>query len=189
MKDNFKILIRAVLAGVMISIGGTIYLTCKKIASTKLKNFDVLGKLYKQDYKWFAEINTKDKKIGINSFYETKRNNGVSVYYNGVDSNNVLQILGFKKPQLSGKVTGTIKYSANDNITSVNMNLKNGALFGNKFNAWDISGDYSNKQIKISTFTFNGPKAKIRVQSFIDFQAKIQILISIHQLKILTLKV
>jgi len=29
MKDNFKILIRAILAGVMISIGGTIYLTCE----------------------------------------------------------------------------------------------------------------------------------------------------------------
>ena len=29
MKDNFKILIRAILAGVMISIGGTIFLTCE----------------------------------------------------------------------------------------------------------------------------------------------------------------
>ena len=29
MKDNFKILVRAVLAGVMISIGGTIFLTCE----------------------------------------------------------------------------------------------------------------------------------------------------------------
>jgi len=29
MKDNFKILVRAVLAGVMISIGGTIYLACE----------------------------------------------------------------------------------------------------------------------------------------------------------------
>ena len=29
MKENFKILIRAVLAGVMISIGGTIFLTCE----------------------------------------------------------------------------------------------------------------------------------------------------------------
>ena len=29
MKDNLKILVRAILAGVMISIGGTIYLTCE----------------------------------------------------------------------------------------------------------------------------------------------------------------
>ena len=29
MKDNFKILVRAIFAGVMISIGGTIYLTCE----------------------------------------------------------------------------------------------------------------------------------------------------------------
>ena len=29
MKDNFKILVRAILAGVMISIGGTIFLTCE----------------------------------------------------------------------------------------------------------------------------------------------------------------
>ncbi|MCR4663427.1 MAG: translocation/assembly module TamB [Endomicrobiaceae bacterium] len=160
------------LYGSIDSTKGTINLACKQIASTKLKNFDVLGKLYKQDYKWFAEINTKDKKIGLNSFYETKRNNGLSVYYNSVDLNNILQILGFKKPQLSGKATGSVTYSSNDNLTSVNMSMKNGSLLGNKFNAWDISGNYSNKQIKISTFTFNGPKAKIEAQSFIDFSSK-----------------
>ncbi|MBO7431863.1 MAG: hypothetical protein J6U02_03085, partial [Elusimicrobia bacterium] len=151
---------------------GTIYLTGKQIASKKLKNFDVLGKLYKQDYKWFAEINTKDKKIGINAFYETKKNNGLSVYYNGVDLNNILQILGFKKPQLSGKATGTVKYSSNERSTSVNMNLKKGLLLGNEFNTWDIACDYSNKQINISTFTFNGPKTKIQTKSFIDFANK-----------------
>ena len=29
MKDNLRILVRAILAGVMISIGGTIYLACE----------------------------------------------------------------------------------------------------------------------------------------------------------------
>ena len=100
---------------------GTIYLTGQQIASKKLKGFDVLGKLYKQDYKWFADISTKDKKIDLNAFYETKRNNGIVVSYNGVDSNNVLQILGFKNPQLSGKVSGNIKYSANMTFESAKI--------------------------------------------------------------------
>ena len=151
---------------------GTIYLTGQQIASKKLKGFDVLGKIYKQDYKWFTEINTKDKKIGLNAFYETKRNNGVAISYNGVDSNNVLQILGFKNPQLSGKVSGNIKYSANDYTTSVNMNFTKGTLFENKFNNWDIAANYSNKQINISTFTLTGPQTNIQVKSFIDFSSK-----------------
>ena len=151
---------------------GTIYLTGKQIASKNLKNFDISGKLYKQDYKWFAEINTKDKKIDINAFYETKKNNGLTINYNGVDSNNILQILGLKNPQLSGKVTGILNYSANDKTTSVNMNLKKGELFGNKFNTWNIAGDYSNKQINISTFTFSGPQTKIDTKAFIDFADK-----------------
>ena len=151
---------------------GTIYLTGQQIASKKLKGFDVLGKLYKQDYKWFADISTRDKKIDLNAFYETKKNNGVVVSYNGVDSNNVLQILGFKNPQLSGKVSGNIKYSANDYKTSVNINFKKGTLLDNKFNNWDISADYSNKQINISTFTLTGPQANIQVKSFIDFSNK-----------------
>ncbi len=151
---------------------GTINLTGKQIASKELKNFDILGKLYKQDYKWFAEINTKDKKIDINAFYETKKNNGIAIYYNGVDSNNILKILGYKNPQLSGKVTGTVNYSANDNTTSINMNLKKGALLGNEFNNWDIAANYSNKQVNISTFTFNGPVTKIQAKSFIDFSSK-----------------
>ena len=151
---------------------GTIYLTGKQIASKNLKNFDIAGKLYKQDYKWFAEISTKDKKIDMNAFYETKKNNGVTIHYNGVDSNNILQILGLKDPQLSGKATGTIKYSANDKTTSVNINLKQGELFGNKFNTWNIAGHYSNKQVNISTFTFNGPQTKIDTKAFIDFADK-----------------
>ena len=151
---------------------GTINLTGKQIASKELKNFDILGKLYKQDYKWFAEINTKDKKIDINAFYETKKNNGIAICYNGVDLNNILKILGYKNPQLSGKVTGTVNYSANDNTTSINMNLKKGALLGNEFNNWDIAANYSNKQVNISTFTFNGPVTKIQAKSFIDFSSK-----------------
>lgn len=151
---------------------GTIYLTGKQIASKNLKNFDVSGKLYKQDYKWFAELSTKDKKIDMNAFYETKKNNGLTVNYNGVDSNNILQILGVKNPQLSGKVTGKINYSANENTTFVNMNLKKGELLGNKFNTWDISGYYSNKQVNISTFTFSGPQTKMDMKSFIDFSDK-----------------
>ena len=160
------------LSGKIDSEKGTIYLTGQQIASAKLKNFDVLGKLYKQDYKWFAEINTKDKKIGLNAFYETKKNNGIVVYYDGVDTNNVLQILGFKNPVLSGKATGNIKYSANDYTTSIDMNLKKGSLFDNKFNSWNISANYSNKQINISDFTLTGPKTKIQVKSFIDFLNK-----------------
>lgn len=151
---------------------GTIYLTGKQIASKNLKNFDISGKLYKQDYKWFAEISTKDKKIDMNAFYETKQNNGATIYYNGVDSNNVLQILGLKNPQLSGKVTGTINYSGKGKTTSVNMNLKKGELFGNEFNTWNIAGHYSNKQINISTFSFSGPQTKIDTKSFIDFADK-----------------
>ena len=151
---------------------GIIYLTGKQIASKNLNNFDISGKLYKQDYKWFAEISTKDKKIDMNAFYETKQNNGVDIRYNGVDSNNVLKILGLKNPQLSGKVTGIINYSGKDKTTSVNVNLKKGELFGNKFNTWDIAGYYSNKQINISTFTFSGPQTKINTKSFIDFSDK-----------------
>ena len=160
------------LYGKMDSKKGTIYLTGQQIASKKLKGFDVFGKLYKQDYKWFADISTKDKKIDLNAFYETKRNNGIVVSYNGVDSNNVLQILGFKNPQLSGKVSGNIKYSANDYKTSVNMNFKKGKLLDNNFNSWNISADYSNKQISISTFTLTGPQANVQVKSFIDFSSK-----------------
>ncbi|WP_372519688.1 translocation/assembly module TamB domain-containing protein [Candidatus Ruminimicrobiellum ovillum] len=160
------------LYGNIYSDKGTIYLTGKQIASKKLKNFDISGKLYKQDYKWFSEISTKDKKIDMTAFYETKKNNELIINYNGVDSNNVLQILGLKDPQLSGKVTGTIKYSTNDNATSVNMNLKKGELFGNKFNIWNIAGHYSNKQVNISTFSFNGPQTKIDTKAFIDFADK-----------------
>jgi len=160
------------LSGKIDSKKGTIYLTGQQIASTKLKNFDVLGKLYKQDYKWFAEINTKDKKIGLDAFYETKKNNGIVVYYDGVDTNNILQILGFKNPLLSGKATGNIKYSANDHTTLVKTNLKKGTLFDNTFNNWDISASYSNKQINISTFTLTGPETKIQIKSFVDFLNK-----------------
>ena len=160
------------LSGKIDSKQGTIYLTGQQIASKKLKGFDVLGKLYKQDYKWFAEINTKDKKLGLNAFYETKRNNGIVIYYDGVDTNNILQILGFKSPPLSGKATGNIKYSANDYTTSVNINLKKGTLFDNKFNNWDIYANYSNKQINISTFTLIGPQTKIQAKTFIDFSNK-----------------
>ena len=151
---------------------GTIYLTGKQIASKNLKNFDILGKLYKENFKWFAEIHTKDKKIDINAFYETKANNGVSAYYNGVDSNNILQILGLKDPQLFGKATGKIQYSSNERTTLVDMKLKDGSLFGNKFNTWTIAGDYSNKQVKISTFTFNGPQTSIQTKAFIDFSSR-----------------
>lgn len=160
------------LTGKIDSKQGTIYLTGQQIASKKLKGFDVLGKLYKQDYKWFAEINTKDKKIGLDAFYETKKNNGIVIYYDGVDTNNILQILGFKEPPLSGKATGNIKYSANDYTTSVNINLKKGTLFDNKFNTWNISGNYSNKQINVSTFTLTGPQTKIQAKTFIDFSSK-----------------
>ena len=160
------------LSGKIDSKKGIIYLTGQQIASKKLKDFDVLGKLYKQDYKWFAEINTKDKKIGLNAFYETKRNNGIVIYYDGVDTNNILQILGFKNPILSGKATGNIKYSANDYTTSINMNLKKGILLDNKFNNWDISANYSNKQINVSTFTLTGPQTKIQSKAFIDFSSK-----------------
>ena len=173
MKEKIKNIKGTVsLYGSIDSKQGTINLTGKQIASKELKNFDILGKLYKKDYKWFADINTKDKKIDINAFYETKKNNGIAIHYNGVDSNNILKILGYKNPQLSGKVTGTINYSANDNTTSINMNFKKGALLGNEFNTWDIAADYSNKQVNISTFTFNGPKAKIQTKSFIDFSSK-----------------
>ncbi len=160
------------LNGSMNSKSGTIYLTANQVASKNLKNFDVLGKLYKQDYKWFAEIKTKDKKIEIDSFYETKTNNGVSVRYKGVDSNNVLQILGMKNPPVTGKATGSIIYSANNNTTTVNMDLQKGTLLDNKYNSWNISGDYSNKQINISTFTFKGPQTNITAKSFIDFSSK-----------------
>ena len=78
----------------------------------------------------------------------------------------------FKEPSLSGKATGNIKYSANDYTTSVNISLKKGTLFDNKFNTWNISGNYSNKQINVSTFTLTGPQTKIQAKTFIDFSNK-----------------
>lgn len=151
---------------------GTIYLSGKQIASKQLKNFDVLGKLYKKDYKWFIQTQTKDKKIVVNGFYEDKKNNNISVFYDNVDLNNVLKILGVKKPQLVGKIAGNVEYFSKDFTTCVNMKLKNGTLFDNKFDTWDISGKYSNKQINISTFSFQGPQANMQIKSFIDFVNK-----------------
>lgn len=151
---------------------GTIYLKGQQIASKRLKGFDVSGKLYKQNYKWMSEIATKDNKIILNGFYETKKNNGIEVFYNGVDTNNLLQILGFEKPQLSGKVTGSIKYFAKDFMTYIDMNLKNGSLFDNKFDIWTISSDISKNGLNISTFTFKGKSSYIDINSSISFLKK-----------------
>ncbi len=151
---------------------GTIFLKGRQIASKHLKGFDVSGKLYKQNYKWMSDIATKDKKIVMNGFYETKRSNGIDIFYNGVDSNNLLQILGIKNPQLSGKVTGSVKYSASDFVTYVDMNLKNGSLFGNKFDDWTISSNVSKTQLNISTFTFKGKNSGINIKSSINFSKK-----------------
>lgn len=151
---------------------GIIYLTGKQIASKKFKEFDILGKLYKKDYKWFAEINTKNKKIGIDAFYENKENNELNIYYNDVDAGNILQILGIQKPQLSGKATGKVKYFAKDFTTIVDINFKNGTLLENKFNTFYIAGQYSNNKIINSTFSFSGPQTKMQIKSFIDFSNK-----------------
>jgi len=148
---------------------GTVYLVGKQIASKKLKGFDIFGKLYKQDYKWFVEANTQDNKIVMNAFYENKKNNGLNIYYDWVDTENVLKILGAKKPQLSGKATGKIEYFSKDFTTIVDLKFKNGTLLENKFDIFNISGQYSNNQISISTCNFSGPQTKIQIKSFIDF--------------------
>lgn len=151
---------------------GTIYLKGQQIASKRLKGFDVSGKLYKQNYKWMSEIATKDKKIIVNGFYETKKNNGMEVFYNGVDTNNLLQILGFEKPQLAGKVTGSIKYFAKDFMTYIDMKLTNGSLFDNKFDDWTVSSNISKNGLNISTFTFKGESAHIDINSSVNFSEK-----------------
>lgn len=148
---------------------GTIYLVGKQIASKKLKGFDVFGKFYKQDYKWFADLNTQDNKLVMNAFYENKKNNNLRVSYNGVDISNVLKIVGIKKPKLSGKAVGKFEYYSKDFTTIVDINFKNGTLLDNKFDTFDVVGRYSNNQISISTFSFNGPKTKMQIKSFIDF--------------------
>ena len=151
---------------------GTIYLIGNHFASKKIKGFDILGKVYKKNYIWFANINTTNKKIVMDAFYEDKKNNELNVYYNAVDAPSFLKVLGIKKPQLSGKITGKIKYTGNDFTTLIDMHLKQGTLFENKFNTFDICGQYSNNQIIISTFSFNGPQTKIKINSLIDFSSK-----------------
>ena len=53
----------------------------------------------------------------------------VSLFRTLLAHSSKVSVLGFKNPQLSGKVSGNIKYSANDYKTSVNMNFKKGTLF------------------------------------------------------------
>ena len=172
--ENFSKTVKGKLSmyGKMGAKTGTIHLVGKQIVSKKLKSFDVLGKIYKKDYKWFTKINTKDKKIIIDGFYENKENNELDIYYNAVDVYNILQILGIKKPKLSGNVTGKVKYCTKNFTTDVDMKFKNGTLLENKFNTFDIAGQYSNNQIAISTFSFSGPKTKMQVKSVINFLDK-----------------
>lgn len=151
---------------------GTIFLEAKNISSKKLKQFDTFGKISKENSMWIFDIATKDKKLAMKGFYETKNHHNVEFYYSGVDSNNLLKILGFN-PQLSGLATGYIKYDSNK-FTQIDINLKNGSFYENKFTDWTILGNISPTTINISTFTFKGEKAYIDLKTLFDFSKNTQ---------------
>ncbi|MDD3053874.1 MAG: hypothetical protein PHG84_05700 [Endomicrobiaceae bacterium] len=146
---------------------GNIFLQAKNISSKKLKQFDTFGKISKEYSKWIFDIATKDKKLVMKGFYETKKHHNIEFYYSGVDSNNLLKMLGFN-PQLSGLATGYIKYDSNE-LTQIDINLKNGYLFENKFSDWTILGTISPTTINISTFIFKGKKSYINLKTLFDF--------------------
>ncbi|MGE4385672.1 MAG: translocation/assembly module TamB domain-containing protein [Endomicrobiaceae bacterium] len=146
---------------------GSLLMEAKNISSKKLKQFDTFGKISKENSRWIFDIETKDKKLIVKGFYETKKHHNIEFYYSGVDSNNLLQILGFK-PHLSGLATGYIKYDSNK-FTQIDISLKKGALFGNKFNDWTILGNISPSTINISSFTFKGKKTSIDLKALLDF--------------------
>jgi len=153
--------------GTIEKTSGSLSLEANNISSSKLKQFDTAGKISKENSKWIFDIETKDKKLIMKGFYETKKNHNIEFYYSGVDINNLLQILGFK-PSLSGLATGYIKYDSNK-FTQIDANLKNGALFGNNFDDWTVAGSISPATINISTFTFKGKKTSVDLKVLLDF--------------------
>ncbi len=148
---------------------GTIYLKGKKLASKNLKGFNISGTLNKENSMWTANVETEDKKIVVNSFYERKDNNGVKIFYNGMDAHNLMNMLGKEKSSLYGKIDGTITFSSKDYVTYIDTKLKNGSLLNNKFKNWTISGNVSKTQLNISSFTFTGEKTFVDIKSSIDF--------------------
>ncbi len=151
---------------------GTVYLKGKQLASKNLKGFNVSGTLHKNNSKWTADVETEDKKVILNGFYETKKENGVTVRYNGMDVHNMLNMMGVENSPLYGKIDGTISFSSTDYITYIDAKLKNGSLLNNKFKNWVISGNVSKTQLNISTFTFKGGKTSVDITSSIDFTKK-----------------
>ncbi|MBQ3833991.1 MAG: hypothetical protein II816_00525, partial [Elusimicrobia bacterium] len=148
---------------------GTIYLKGKQLSSKNLKGFNVSGTLHKENSVWTADVETEDKKIVVNSFYRTKNDNGIKVRYNDMDAHNLMNMLGMEKSLLYGKIDGTITFSSKDYITYIDTKLRNGSLLNNKFKSWEISGNISNTQLNISSFTFRGGQTSIDVTSSIDF--------------------
>lgn len=148
---------------------GMIYLKGRQLSSKNLKGFNVSGILRKENYRWTVEAETEDKKIVIKGFYDTKRKNEIDVFYNGMDSHNLMNMLGMENFPLYGTLDGTISFSAKDYITYIDAKLKNGSLFNNKFKNWNISGNVSRTHLNISTFTFRGGNTSVDMTSSIDF--------------------
>lgn len=148
---------------------GIVHLKGTQLASKNLKGFDISGTLKKENSLWTSEIETKDKKIIVNGFYKTKKNNGITILYNGMDAHNLLNMLGVENFPLYGKVDGNIKFSSMDYITYIDAKLKDGSLLNNKFKNWNISGNVSRTQLNISTFTFRGGNTSVDITSSIDF--------------------
>ncbi len=148
---------------------GTIHLKGTQLASENLKGFDISGILKKDKSLWTTEAETKDRKIVLTGFYETKKKNGIKIIYNGMDAHNLLNMMDMKNFPLYGKIDGTIKFSSMDYITYIDATLKNGSFLNNKFKTWNISGNVSGTQLNISTFTFRGGKTSVDITSSIDF--------------------
>lgn len=148
---------------------GSVNINIENINSKRIRNLSGTGKLSKQDYQWLFDFITKDKKLFFQGIYKDKQNYKIDTNYDNIDITTILKVLNIKAP-VTGFASGYIKYNSNfDFPTQINMHVKNGSLYDNKFNTCDIIGELSSKTIQISTFTLSGQNVKFSLKSLFDF--------------------
>lgn len=148
---------------------GSVQINIENINSKRIRNLSGTGKLSKQNYQWLFDFITKDKKLSFKGFYKNKQNYKIDANYDNIDITTILKILNTKIP-VTGFASGYIKYNSNfDFPTQVNMHVKNGSLYNNKFNTCEMIGELSSKTIQISTFTLTGQNIKVSLKSLFDF--------------------